>query len=89
MNPKKYALAVAAAFVCMMATGFVVHGLLLAEDYKGLGAMMRPEQDQVAHFPFNLLRMSPSHWAWCGSTPKAWRPSPGSARACASASRCG
>jgi len=55
MNWKKYGVAVVCVFLTMMATGFVVHGLLLAEDYKTLGTMMRSEEDTMAHFHLYLL----------------------------------
>jgi len=50
MNGKRYALAALAVFVCMMTTGFVVHGTLLGPDYKALGPLMRGQDDQAAHF---------------------------------------
>ena len=56
MNGQKFALAAAGVFVTMMATGFVVHGLLLGSDYQALGStMMRGEADSMAHLPFNAL----------------------------------
>jgi len=55
MSGKKFFLAVLVAFLVTMATGFIVHGLLLGEDYKALGSHMRDEQGQAAHFPFMLI----------------------------------
>lgn len=55
MNWRKYGLAVLAVFLTMMTTGFVVHAVLLADDYKALGSLMRSEEDQIRHFPYNVL----------------------------------
>ena len=42
-------------FLTIMATRFVVHGMLLAEEYKALGTMMRSEENAMAHLQFFLL----------------------------------
>ena len=55
MNWKRYAMAVVAVLVMLLATGFLVHGMLLAEDYKALGSIMRSPEDAAAHFPYMLL----------------------------------
>jgi len=55
MNWKRYAIAVAAVFVVILASGFVVHGTLLSEDYRALGPIMRSEEDAMSHLPYMLL----------------------------------
>jgi len=55
MNWKRFFCAVAAVFVVGMVMGFLIHGQLLEPDYKGLGPLMRSEQDAQAHFPYMVL----------------------------------
>jgi len=55
MNWKRYGMAVVAVFVVMLVFGYVVHGMLLAEDYRALTSIMRSEEDAMAHFPYMLL----------------------------------
>jgi len=40
--------------VMSLALGFVVHGWLLAPDYKALGALFRSESDQMNFFAFMI-----------------------------------
>jgi hypothetical protein len=42
---KKFLVAWLVLFVLYMAGGFVIHGLLLHDDYAATGALMRPEAD--------------------------------------------
>src|SRR3954453_21193841 len=44
-----------AGFIVWMAGSFVVHGVLLAGDYRALSAMFRSEADGLAHFPALLV----------------------------------
>jgi len=54
MNTKFVVSAVIMA-VMSLALGFVVHGWLLAPDYKALAALFRPEADQMGFFPFMIV----------------------------------
>jgi hypothetical protein len=54
MNTKFVVSAVIMA-VMSLALGFVVHGWLLAPDYKSLAAIFRPEADQMGFFPFMIV----------------------------------
>jgi hypothetical protein len=49
-------IAISAAVMAVMslALGFVVHGWLLAPDYKALGPLFRPEEQQMAFFGFMI-----------------------------------
>ena len=51
---KTFVVAWVVAFVVWMSGSFVVHGVLLAGDYRGLPALFRSEADGAAHFPFLL-----------------------------------
>src|SRR4051812_10042023 len=42
-------------FVLWMAGSFLVHGLLLHDDYAGLPNLFRPEAEGQKYFPFMLL----------------------------------
>lgn len=53
MNTKFVISAVVVA-VLSLALGFVVHGWLLAPDYKALGALFRPDNDQMNFFAFMI-----------------------------------
>jgi len=55
MNWKRYAIAVVAVYVVLLAAGFLVHEALLGEDYKALGSVMRSEEDAMSHLPYMLL----------------------------------
>ena len=50
----KFVMSVVIMAVLSLALGFVVHGWLLAPDYKALGALFRPEADAMAYFPFMI-----------------------------------
>ncbi|MFN8008248.1 MAG: hypothetical protein U0V70_14735 [Terriglobia bacterium] len=52
---KKFLISMAVIFVLSMTFGFVVHGLLLEQEYMQLSGLFRPPQDQSTHFPFMLL----------------------------------
>ena len=49
-------IAISAAVMAVMSLvlGFVVHGWLLAPDYKALGPLFRPEEQQMAFFGFMI-----------------------------------
>ena len=40
--------------IATLLVGFLVHGTLLAGDYKALGAMYRPEAEQMNYFPYMI-----------------------------------
>ena len=46
----KFILSVIAVFIVAILLGFVVHGFLLADDYKALGPLMRSPEEQSALF---------------------------------------
>lgn len=52
---KKFWISGIAAVVVTMVLGGLVHGFLLAADYKALGSHMRDEAGQMAHFPYMIL----------------------------------
>ena len=52
---KQFLISVAALFVLSMALGFVVHAVVLKNDYAQLPNLMRTEPDQQRHFPAMLL----------------------------------
>jgi hypothetical protein len=41
--------------IATLMAGFVVHGTLLAGDYQALGALYRPEAEQMNYFPYMIL----------------------------------
>ena len=49
---KRFWISVAVMFVMFMATGFFVHGFLLAADYTLLPNLFRTQQDQMTYFAF-------------------------------------
>lgn len=51
MNVKRYFIAVIAVFVFTFAYDFVVHGILLADTYKSLESLWRPEAEMQALMP--------------------------------------
>jgi hypothetical protein len=52
---KTFVVSVVALFVLSMILGFVVHGMLLAQQYASLTSLFRAEQDQQAHFGYMIL----------------------------------
>jgi membrane protease YdiL (CAAX protease family) len=52
---KRFLISVVVIFVLSMAFGFLVHGLLLSQQYAKLPGLFRTEQDAVNYFPFMLL----------------------------------
>src|SRR5258706_2641163 len=52
---KKFALAFLAVFVTWFLGSFVVHGVLLHNDYAGLSNIMRTEADSQRYFPLMIL----------------------------------
>ena len=52
---KKFAIAWLVTFVVWMAGGFIVHGVLLHDDYARLPNLFRAEADAQRYFPFMLL----------------------------------
>jgi hypothetical protein len=51
----KFVLAWVVAFVVWMAGSFVVHGMLLHDEYGKLPNLFRPEAEAQSHFPLMLL----------------------------------
>ncbi len=51
MNVKRYVITVIAVFVFTFAYDFVVHGVLLADTYKSLENLWRPEAEMQALMP--------------------------------------
>jgi hypothetical protein len=52
---KKFLIAWVVIFVVWMAGSFVVHGVLLHDDYSSLGNLFRTEADSQQHFPLMIL----------------------------------
>ena len=52
---KKFFIAWSVIFVAWMAGSFVVHGVLLHDDYARLPSLFRPEADAQQYFPFMVL----------------------------------
>ena len=52
---KKFAIAWLASFVVWMVGSFIVHGVLLHDDYARLPNMFRTDADAGQYFPFMLL----------------------------------
>jgi hypothetical protein len=52
---KKFIIAWIVIFVVWMAGSFVVHGLLLHDDYLRLGNLFRSEADSQPYFPYMIL----------------------------------
>ncbi|HTD28273.1 MAG TPA: hypothetical protein VK660_02685 [Xanthomonadaceae bacterium] len=52
---KRFWISSVAMTVAAMLLGFVVHGVLLAGDYKALGAIMRTDEDSAHYLPWMLL----------------------------------
>lgn len=74
---KTFVVAWVVAFVAWMFGSFVVHGVLLAGDYRALPALFRSEADGAAHFPFLLFAhvVASGALAWIygrGVQPRPW-----------------
>ena len=74
---KKYFIATAVLFVVWMLGSFVVHGVLLHDDYAKLPNLFRTESDSQQYFPLMLLAhlMLASALAWIyarGAESKPW-----------------
>jgi hypothetical protein len=52
---KKFAIAWIVLFVAWMAGSFVVHGVLLHDDYVNLSQLFRPEEEAGKYFPLMIL----------------------------------
>lgn len=52
---KQFVISVVALFVLSLGLGFVVHAVVLKEDYAKLPNLMRSEADGAKHFPAMLL----------------------------------
>ena len=50
----KFVISAAVMAVMSLVLGFIVHGWLLAPDYKALGALYRPEDQQMGFFGFMI-----------------------------------
>jgi hypothetical protein len=51
---KTFAVSVVVVFVVSMILGFVVHGVLLGQQYAALTQLFRGEQDQMGHFAYMI-----------------------------------
>ena len=51
----KFAISAVVLAIVSLLLGFVVHGMLLAPEYRALPNLFRSEMDGGAHFPFMLL----------------------------------
>jgi len=52
---KQFILSVIVLFFVVFFFGFVIHGLLLADDYLAMPSLMRPEEEQMGLFHFMAL----------------------------------
>jgi len=52
---KRFLIAWAVVLIAWFCGSFLVHGVLLGPDYKGLGALFRTDADAQAYFPLMLL----------------------------------
>lgn len=52
---KRFIIAWIVVFIVWMAGSFVVHGVLLHDDYAQLSALFRPEADAQQYFPLMIL----------------------------------
>lgn len=52
---RKFILSSVVMFVLSMGSGFVVHALILGQDYQSLPSMMRPTDEAAAYLPYKLL----------------------------------
>jgi hypothetical protein len=52
---KKFFIAWVVIFVAWMAGSFVVHGMLLHDDYTRLSGLFRPEAEAQKYFPLMIL----------------------------------
>ncbi len=55
MNWKKLLIAWAVVFVLVFNLGFLIHVVLLSDQYEGLEGMMRPEEEAMSYLPFIVL----------------------------------
>jgi hypothetical protein len=51
----RFWISVVAMFVLSMGLGFVIHGMLLHQDYAGLPNLLRTQEDAQGHFMWMLL----------------------------------
>ena len=76
---KKFFMAWLAVFVAWMVGSFVVHGVLLHDDYAKLPNLFRTEADSQPYFPFMLLAhvLMSGAFVWIyarGAEAKPWLP---------------
>jgi len=55
MNLKKFFLAFVVVFVVGFLLSFVIHGVMLHDDYSKLPNLLRTEQDAQGYFPYMIL----------------------------------
>jgi hypothetical protein len=55
MNLRSLVITVLVAFVTVWATDFLIHGVLLAADYKATAPLWRTEAEMMSHMPWMLL----------------------------------
>lgn len=76
---KKFFIAWVVIFVAWMAGGFIVHGLLLHDDYMSLPRLFRPEAEAQRFLPLMILAhaIMAGAFVWIysrGVEPKSWLP---------------
>ncbi|MGQ0656578.1 MAG: hypothetical protein ACT4NU_00525 [Chromatiales bacterium] len=52
---KKILISVVVIFVVALGLGYLVHGVLVHQDYAKLAGLFRTEQDAANYFPYMLL----------------------------------
>jgi hypothetical protein len=78
---KRFFIAWVVIFVAWMAGSFVVHGVLLHDDYSKLSGLFRTEADAQTYFPLMILAHVILAGAFVWITRAVPRPSPGSRKA--------
>jgi len=76
---KRFAIAWLVVFIVWMAGGFIIHGMLLHDDYGQLPNLFRTETDQQQYFPLMILAHVILAGAFCwiyarGLEAKPWLP---------------
>jgi len=74
---KTFVLSVVAVFITAMALGFIVHHLLLGQEYARVMQLFRPPAEAQAHFPYMIAAhiVMAIGWTWIyriGRENKPW-----------------
>ena len=77
MNTKKFLITAVAVFIVGFTLSFVIHGVLLNEDYSKLPNLLRTQEEAQNYFPFvivaNILYSLALAWIYAqGVTEKPW-----------------